>query len=681
MTITTINQSTSIANATQARLLVVDDEPDIADSVREFLAHRTGSLVDVAHSGEEAVEMLGAALSSSDGPYDLVVLDMRMPEMSGRDVLDYIRQHPDLLYTRVIILTATAVTRERVAALSAGADDYITKPYQPPELLARVKTMLRSHQLEKQLQQQSQQLSALNEVSTSMTTSLHPKTVLDIAARGIRHVLNSELAAIFSYDHPTRRLVCREVVTRHNTQPNYNPVEVGRGVIGKSFSRRTSYCLNYPTSHSEFEQGVDAPSHVHLHNIMASPLIVRGKPFGVLVAANKLNGDFTDVDRGLFASLTNSVGRSIENSWLFLDVQNRQRELLESRNRLQAVIDGIQHPIYTVNEKYELIAVNKTKADELEKTSEELVGNTCYKIFFGRDKPCERCSVARTFQYGESFRWAIRWLGDDKLPREWDIIAYPIPGDGINQAVVVWEDITEEKRLEYSLMQAAKLAAIGQLAAGVAHEINNPMSVINASAAMLLLDIDEDDDRRELVELIERAGDRAARVVRDLLDVARQEAYEVEELNLVESIKQALNLLAYQLQSAQVKVVEDYDPDLPTIYGSAEHLKTVWINLIINARDAVQSRPEGREIELMTRLSPEKDYVRVLIRDNGVGMSDSEKDHIFEPFYTTKDPGKGTGLGLSTSHRIIEQHAGKIEVASSVGEGATFVVHLPVSTR
>jgi signal transduction histidine kinase len=198
---------------------------------------------------------------------------------------------------------------------------------------------------------------------------------------------------------------------------------------------------------------------------------------------------------------------------------------------------------------------------------------------------------------------------------------------------------------------------------------------------MLLLDIDEDDDRRELVELIERAGDRAARVVRDLLDVARQEAYEVEELNLVESIKQALNLLAYQLQSAQVKVVEDYDPDLPTIYGSAEHLKTVWINLIINARDAVQSRPEGREIELMTRLSPEKDYVRVLIRDNGVGMSDSEKDHIFEPFYTTKDPGKGTGLGLSTSHRIIEQHAGKIEVASSVGEGATFVVHLPVSTR
>jgi two-component system NtrC family sensor kinase len=664
-----------------ARLLVVDDEPEIAESLRDYLLLKTGSQVEVAYSGESALEKLEHASQSLAGPYDLVVLDMRMPPgMSGRDVLDWIRKHPSLFYTRVIILTATAVAKERVAALSAGADDYITKPYQPPELLARVKTMLRSHQLEKQLQQQSQQLSALNEVSTSMTGLRNAKMVFVHAVRGARQILNTDLAAIFMLQQQTGELMCRQLSSRHTSPPSYGPIAVGDGVIGRAFAQQNSICLNYPESNTQFDPAIDSPAFVHLHNLIAAPLIVRGRPVGVLVGANKQAGDFSDVDRGLFASLTNSVASAVENAWLFTNVHQQHDRVLEGRNRLQAVIDGIPHSIYTVNEKWELVAINQNKADELDTVSESLVGKVCYQTFFQRNSPCEHCKVVKSLQFQEEFRWSVREIGDDHLPREWDVNAYPIPSNKneLVQAVVVWEDITEERRLEYSLMQAGKLAAIGQLAAGVAHEINNPMAVINASAAMLKLEVSEEDDKFELIDLIEQAGERAAKVVRNLLDFARQEEYSFDATDINEVMTQSLALISYQLQSANIKVIRNLSPDLPKVYASGEHLKTVWINLIINARDAVRGY-DNAEIEVMTRISPEEEHVLVMVRDNGKGMPQSELEHIFEPFFTTKDPGEGTGLGLSTSHRIIEQHMGEVEVVSEVGEGTTFIIRLPVS--
>jgi two-component system NtrC family sensor kinase len=263
------------------------------------------------------------------------------------------------------------------------------------------------------------------------------------------------------------------------------------------------------------------------------------------------------------------------------------------------------------------------------------------------------------------------------------VSAYPIPGKQASsaRAVIVWQDKTEERRLESSLMQAGKLAAIGQLAAGVAHEINNPLTAINANAEMLKMVMPIEDENYEAVDLIVRAGDRAAKVVRGLLDFARQEHYAFSSGKLNDSINEALQLVNYQLQSSNIEVITDYDESLPDIVASWEHLKSVWLNLLLNARDAVQTLPNGRKIELITRPAPDPDYVQIHIRDNGKGMADAEKAHIFEPFYTTKDPGKGTGLGLATCHRIIEQHGGVIEVVSQLLEGTNFIIRLPVHPK
>ncbi|MBP7997612.1 MAG: response regulator [Chloroflexi bacterium] len=660
-----------------AHILVVDDEPELAESLSDYLERKEGYKISIARNGEEAVAILRQSTQTGT-PIDLVLLDMRMPRVSGLDVLSWIRQHPDLHYTRVIMLTATASTKDKLDAFSTGADDYITKPYYPQELLARVKTILRSRQLEKQLQNQSRQLAALNRVGHLITSKLDTRQVYAAAADGIDAVLDVNAAAVYMQDSSKTRLQCKYLLcdgqpTASNLLPT---IPIDGGLIGLAYASQAVLYFNSPEDDALFNATYDTPPGISVRSMMAVGLVVRKVSVGALIAINKRHGAFTDIDVDLFASLASSISRAIENAFLFQRLNQRQKDLLDSRNTLQAVIDGILHPIYTVGPDWRLIAVNQTQTDKLNTPSGKLVGQRCYELLFARNAPCEHCQAGKTLLQKRAERWTVRWQGADLLPQEWEVTAYPIPSQEV-QAVVVWQNRTEERRLEQSLMQAGKLAAIGQLAAGVAHEINNPLTVINANAEMLKMTVPHDTDDFEAVDLIHRAGVRAAKVTTGLLNFARQERYEFVELDLNQSILQALDLVVYQLQSKGIRLVRHFADDLPRFVGSLEHLKSVWINLLVNAGDAVKDRPENSEIVITTRLSPNGEQIQVLVQDNGVGMSEAQQAHIFEPFYTTKDPGKGTGLGLATCFRIIEQHGGEIDVISQPGEGTTFIILLP----
>jgi two-component system NtrC family sensor kinase len=670
------------AGAQNVHVLVVDDEPEIADSLAEFLAKTEGYRVTVAVDGREAMEILEASVEGGAEAVDLVLLDVRMPQVSGPEVLSWLRSHPQLRYTRVIVLTAAAGNEEKVEALSAGADDYITKPYYPLELLARVKTILRTQQLEKQLQRQSQQLLALNRVSRAVTAKLATGEVLAAAAEGIEAVVRSDVSAVFMTDNSRTHLICRHIHPPGGqlTAQSYPPVRVGVGAIGQAYREEKSVRFNSPIADSRFLPELDGRSDFRVRSVLATPFYVRGKPVGVLAALNKRGGRFNQVDRGLLSSLASSVSRALEIAWLFQNVQQRQQELLESRNTLQAVIDGILHPIYTITDDFKLVAVNRTKADEMGAQAEELAGQLCFRAFYERETPCEHCAVAGTLADQEPIRWTVSWLGKDHRPREWDVNTYPIPVPEPKKAsaIVIWQDRTEERRLENSLMQAGKLAAIGQLAAGVAHEINNPLTAINANAQMLEMTIAPDDENYESVELIVQAGDRAAKVVRGLLDFARQSQYEFEMVDVNGTIMQALGLVAYQFTAANIKVIKKLANGLPQVDASWEHLESVWLNLLINSRDALVNLQGEKQVEIVTRLNSTGKEILVFIRDNGHGMATGELAHAFEPFFTTKGPGQGTGLGLANCRRIIEQHGGEIEVSSSAREGTTFVIRLPV---
>lgn len=666
----------------RSHILIVDDEPEIAESLADFLVKKANFLVSSARDGQEAIDFLQATVADDTIEIDLVLLDMRMPHMSGLDVLNWIREHATLQYTRVVLLTAAAGSSEKVEALSAGADDYITKPYRPQELLARVNTILRTQQLEKQLQRQSQQLAALNRIGQMVAATLEVSEVLATAAAGVDQLLGIELAGALMVEGGTK-------LRYQNLQGQNGPlpvtavptIPVGTGILGVAFQEQTAVILNQPDTDSRFQPEIDAPPNFQVNSLIAAPLVVRGRPVGLISAFNKTDGHFTEVDLDLFASLASSMSEAIENAWLFTRIRQRQQEMLESRNTLQALIDGIPHPIYTINDDWQLVGINKSKADELNTVPEHLVNKVCYETFFNRSQPCDHCLAAQTLAYKQAQRWTINYKGDDHLPREWNANAYPIPSRQASsaRAVILWQDRTEERRLENSLLQAGKLAAIGQLAAGVAHEINNPLTAINANAEMLKMFIPEEDDNYEAVDLIALAGDRATKVVRGLLDFARQEHYNLSAGDVNKSIQQTLDLVRYQLTSADAEVIQNMADDLPQIIASWEHLKSVWLNLIVNASDAVDQLPKKRQISITTQPGVENDYIQIIVQDNGKGMSEAELVHIFEPFYTTKDPGKGTGLGLATSHRIIEQHGGDINVVSAPNEGTSFIIRLPVN--
>lgn len=674
--------SSPITAQKRSHILIVDDEPEIAESLADFLVKKANFLVSSARDGQEAIDFLQATIAKTHPEIDLVLLDMRMPNLSGLDVLNWIRQHETLQYTRVVLLTAAAGSSEKVEALTAGADDYITKPYRPQELLARVNTILRTQQLEKQLQRQSQQLAALNRIGQAVAATLEASEVLTTAVAGIDQLLGIELAGALMVEGGTK-LRYQNLHGRGGALPvtAVPTIPVGEGILGLAYQEQTPVILNEPEADGRFQAHIDAPPNFQVNSLIAAPLIVRGRPVGLISAFNKTEGSFTEVDLDLFASLASSISEAVENAWLFNRIRQRQQEMLESRNTLQALIDGIPHPIYTINDDWQLIGINKSKADELDTVPEHLVNLICYETFFNRGQPCTHCQAAKTLSRKQAQRWTINWKGEDHLPREWDVNAYPIPSKQASsaRAVILWQDRTEERRLESSLLQAGKLAAIGQLAAGVAHEINNPLTAINANAEMLKMFIPPEDENFEAVDLIARAGDRATKVVRGLLDFARQEHYNLTTGDVNASIRQTLDLVRYQLTTADAEIIQNMANDLPQIIGSWEHLKSVWLNLIVNARDAVNHLPHKREITIATRLGPDADHVQIIVQDNGKGMSEAELVHIFEPFYTTKDPGKGTGLGLATTHRIIEQHGGDINVVSAPNEGTTFIIRLPVN--
>ena len=487
------------SNSPSTRILVVDDEPEIAESLSGFLFRKEGYHVDVVSNGRQAIQFLQATVGTNT-KIDLVLLDMRMPGMSGLDVLDWIRNHPDLQYTRVVLLTAATGSQDKVEALSAGADDYITKPYYMQELLARVKTILRTQQLEKQLQRQSQQLAALNQVGKTVAATLESTEVLAAAVNGVLELLRVELAAVLMLE--SGKLHCqylRDVENRYGTGlfPVMRP---NKGIIGQTFQEQRPAFLNNPYNDPRFDPHRDVPRGIDVASMIVTPLLVRGRPVGILTAYNKEEGPFTEVDLDLFASLGSSISEAIENSWLFNRIRLRQRELLESRNTLQALIDGIPQPIYTIDDDWHLVVINKSKADELSMSRDSLVGQICFKALHDRDRPCDHCLVAETLSHEQARTWTVRWLGEDHLPREWQVNAYPIPGTQASsaRAVIVWQDRTDERRLESSLMQAEKLAAIGQLAAGVAHELNNPLTAVNANAQMLKMVIPASDENFEV---------------------------------------------------------------------------------------------------------------------------------------------------------------------------------------
>jgi two-component system, NtrC family, sensor kinase len=343
---------------------------------------------------------------------------------------------------------------------------------------------------------------------------------------------------------------------------------------------------------------------------------------------------------------------------------------------LGALGDFFSSGTYVIDADYYLRWINRSRAEQAGEGNQEFVGQLCFQSLFGLSEPCKGCLVVKTLSSGEATqRYEQRRI--QEAPFELVIQTFAVRGDqdSIVGVMLLETDITEKRHLESLLIQSEKLAAVGQLAAGIAHEINNPLTAIIANAQILHRELPQESDLHESVDLISRAGARAAQVVRNLLDFARKDEYHLSVTDVNETIEEAVELVQHELLARGVAVNLDLDRDIPTILASADMLQSVWLNLLLNAIDALEKPPQ----KIRITSGKTKQELRVSIADNGRGIPSENLNQIFEPFFTTKAPGRGTGLGLSVSSRIIRQHGGYFLVESQLAVGSTFTVVLPIS--
>ncbi len=239
------------------------------------------------------------------------------------------------------------------------------------------------------------------------------------------------------------------------------------------------------------------------------------------------------------------------------------------------------------------------------------------------------------------------------------------------------DQMRELTQTQQQLIQSAKLAAVGELGAGVAHEINNPLMIILGNCELALRDVPADGRAAKRLKIIEREATRAGKITRDLLNFARHREPRREPVALEALVERAVELLGTKMARGRVRVRTLFHPDLPPILGDPDQLTQVLLNLGGNAVDAM---PDGGELVFQTELRPESDAVVIKIIDSGVGMTAEHALRIFEPFYTTKPEGQGTGLGMSVSLGIVRSHGGLLEVTSEPGRGTTMTVQLPLRT-
>jgi len=236
------------------------------------------------------------------------------------------------------------------------------------------------------------------------------------------------------------------------------------------------------------------------------------------------------------------------------------------------------------------------------------------------------------------------------------------------------KDITKDIQLQKSMMQQQKLASVGRLAAGVAHEINNPMTTILTTAMLLQEDLDPDDPAYQELKTISDETLRCRKIVTSLLDFARQSKPIKKACDINKIIAETVTLTRKQAAFEDITIVTDLSEELPLVNVDKDQIQQAFINLSLNAIEAIGN---GGKIIFTTRLSPGRDAVEIVVSDTGRGIPQEHLNTIFEPFFTTKET--GTGLGMAITYGLIKQHGGTIEVESKVGKGTRFTVRLPIN--
>lgn len=434
---------------------------------------------------------------------------------------------------------------------------------------------------------------------------------------------------------------------------------------------------------SETNGNGDRRIHVRQELHYFVPCVVRSKMVAVIGLGRGSDGSLlSSEDLEILRTISGYVAVAIENSRLYQQQQEHTEELALLKEFNESIVESVNVGLLAVDEDGRITRCNSTFEELIGLGREQAVGQLVEDVFD------ESFALNLNNILGKS-RWHLTEIRNAYKLHTFDaagrslilnVAVAPLRSVSNSQtgAIVVLENVSSRVKLEETLQQSEKLSSIGLLAAGVAHEVNTPLTGVSSYTQMLLGMIPETDPKHALLQKMQRQTDRASNIVGNLLNFSRTgNAIELAEFDINKLLDDTLQLLELQLRKSNVQIVKNYSGTAFRMFGNAGKLQQVFTNLILNARDAMFA---GGTITLSTSATDDGE-IRIEVADTGEGISQENLKKIFDPFFTTKGVGNGTGLGLAVVYGIVQEHAGTIEARSDNGNGSTFHLAFPAASK
>ena len=672
-------------NAQSFSLLIVDDDGALVSLLSQEAVAR-GYLPIGAMSVAEA----DAAVDSK--PVSAALVDLALGAGSGFDVIRRIKAlHPD---TEIIVLSGTTSMASAIQSYELAAFAFVQKPFDMEHLFATLARALERRQMTLANRRLVWELQTINEIADGIARSLELDEVLTGALQRVARAFDAVGGSIRLRDEDTGAFVLRAVVGPPLLERLLADLRVVRP-SDRVIATRAAYVVE------DFAElaGPEAEGKLPVRSAMSVPMIGGAELFGTLTIDSGSPGRFTPADQQLMTIIAGQVAVALTNARLHDFVRRGKREW-------ERTFDAIGDAIAVFDSRGELLRGNRALAALMNKPVTGMRGTRCRDLkFCGHDRVS--CAVSRALA-GEGTQAEVTTPAGEIF----SVTTFPVSGGADGAAVVqVAKNMTEEirsarrlrqmseelslanarsmkalvqlKSTQAQLLQAEKLSAIGQLVAGVAHELNNPLTSVMGYAQLLEEELREHAGEvrnpRALTQDLRRIAEeseRAARIVRNLLAFARRQSAERAEHDVADLFSRVLSLRSYELRLNNVGVDTDFRTGLPAVMADGSHLQQALLNLVLNAEQAMRGRTL-RRLHVGARFNEQAGAVELFIGDTGHGIDHRNLSRIFDPFFTTRDVGEGTGLGLSICYGIVRDHGGQIAVDSKVNVGTTFTVMLP----
>ena len=402
------------------------------------------------------------------------------------------------------------------------------------------------------------------------------------------------------------------------------------------------------------------------------PCRIHQRVVAILGLGKTIDGDFlTSEDVELLFTIAGYLAVALDNAQLYSSLEQKAHQIERLKDFSENIVESMNVGVLAVDFEGRIEFWNTQLEQSIGVVRADAVGRTIDEIL-PPDLAVEIAARSQEERVTNLYKFPLR--NRDGRTLIVNVSIAPLAGKSAERLgrLILVDDITQRMQLEEQLVQTEKLTSLGLLAAGVAHEVNTPLAVISNYIQMLAKQLPENDPRHKLTDKIVNQTFRASEIVNNLLSFSRTGGAGFKEVNLNQVIEETLTLVAHPFRAANVQVVKNLEGDLPAVLGSTNRLQQVFLNLFLNAKDAM---PSGGMLEV--RSAANNGSVEIEVADTGMGIQRENLARVFDPFFTTKATGRGTGLGLSVSYGIIKEHAGKIEVRSTLGKGTSFRLEFP----